>query len=334
MVTGRIDQEGNDLLPSKQNGQTPPESGARGKAHLTHRPNNLSSMSTMSERSAYEDDHESVKSCSAGDYSNPGSQSEMSESIAKAETKDIFRLKFVVATVLVCSAVGVALWVYLYVTWNEQALFEKQFDGDSDKILQALGASWDKTLGLMDGLAITLVSSARDKNQTWPCVTLPDFAVRMSKVVPLTDAVNINVLPIVTKETRQRWEAYTRDNDGWVNEAVAIQDNWDGYFGPIAYNGTHNHVIHGDFHDVPRNTRCASDTEFDATICRECSAISIVFALCSRMMLPLWQNFPVIANVSVSRLRRVSCTNRNLNSFAPLAEFLHAKLGLDGPFRV
>jgi hypothetical protein len=218
----------------------------------------------MSERSIYEDDNDSVISCSAGDDSTPGSQSDQSESIAKAETKDLFRLKFIVVTVLVCSAVGVALWAYLYVTWNEQALFEKQFDGDTDKILQALGTAWDKTLGLMDGLAITFVSSARDKNQTWPCVTLPDFAVRMSKVVPLTDAVNINVLPIVTRETRSKWEAYTRENDGWVNEAVALQDTWDGYFGPIVYNGTHNHVIHGDFHDIPRNTRYASDTVFDA----------------------------------------------------------------------
>jgi hypothetical protein len=216
----------------------------------------------MSERSVSEDDFDSVISCSVGDNASPGSQD---ESIAKAETKGIFRLKMAVVAVLVCSAIGVAAWVYLYVTWSEQNLFKKQFDGDSRKVLQALGASLDKSFGLMDGLAITLVSSARDKNQTWPCVTLPDFAVRMSKVVPLTDAVNINVFPIVTRETRQTWEAYTRDNDGWVNEAMAIQDSWDGYYGPIAYNGTHNHVIHGDFNDIPLNTRYASDTAFDAT---------------------------------------------------------------------
>jgi hypothetical protein len=112
----------------------------------------------------------------------------------------------------------------------------------------------DKTLGLLDGLAVTLVSYARNTNQTWPCVSLPNFAVRMSKVVPLTDAVNINVLPIVTDETRLKWEDYARQNNQWVEEAVTVQDSWDGYFGPIVYNGVHNDVVHGDFEDIAYTT--------------------------------------------------------------------------------
>jgi hypothetical protein len=208
--------------------------------------------SNMSERSFSSDDIDRSVSASGKDDPQPEPQG---EAIATDETKDLFRLKLVVASVLVSSAIGVALSAYLFITWSEEEAFHAQFAGDSEKVLSAIGLSLDKTLGLMDGLAVTYVSFASYANQTWPCVTLPNFGVRMSKVVPLTDAVNINFLPIVTKKTRATWESYSRENDGWVNEAVAIQDHWDGYFGPIVYNGTHNHVIHGDFDDIPQNIR-------------------------------------------------------------------------------
>jgi hypothetical protein len=205
---------------------------------------------------------------------------------SKTDTQHVAMLRLVVGLVLICSAVGVALSTNFYITDSENDQFKTQFKDDSEKVLQAIGSryvdchvhlevrpkrqpshtlafvsrSLDKTLGLLDGLAVSLVSMARYGNQTWPCVSMPNLAVRMAKLLPLTDAVNINILPIVTPSTRAKWEDYTLHHGGWVDEAVAVQAKWEDYYGPVIYNGEHSHVIHGDFEDIPLNTTYVSCT--------------------------------------------------------------------------
>jgi hypothetical protein len=108
---------------------------------------------------------------------------------------------------------------------------------------------------MLDSVAVALVSHAIFANETWPFVTLPNHAVRMSKILPLSDAFMATFLPKVTPENREAWEKYSVENDWWVNEATAVQETWDAYSGPIVYNGTKNEFIHGDFDVVPANER-------------------------------------------------------------------------------
>ena len=83
----------------------------------------------------------------------------------------------------------------------------------------------------MDSLSVTMVSYARDQNETWPFVTLPDFGPRMAKLLPQTDAMLIAIVPIVKPYQRKRWETYSIQNDEWVNQSINIQETWDGYYG-------------------------------------------------------------------------------------------------------
>jgi hypothetical protein len=175
--------------------------------------------------------------------------------IARQETKAVLLLKLMVLLVLALSAIAVSYSVHRYTTGSEESQFEEQFVGDSNKVLEAIGISLDKTLGSFDSLAVTLVSSARAANETWPFVTLPDFAVRVSKILSLSDAFTINVLPIVTPEQRTKWATYSVQNDYWVNESMAIQETWDNYYGPVVYDWEPYGVIHGDSGDVPYNVR-------------------------------------------------------------------------------
>lgn len=186
---------------------------------------------------------------------NTKAGSEKQGEIAKNETKAVLHLKFVVLIVLVCSAICVAVIVYKYTAGSEESLFEYQFRDDSSKVLEAIGSSLDKTLGTFDSLAVTLVSSARAANESWPFVTLPDFGVRVSKLLPLSNAVSINVLPVVTPGQRLAWEEYSLQNDRWVNESVAIQETWKDYHGPLIYDWEPNAVMHDDFDDLQYNLR-------------------------------------------------------------------------------
>jgi hypothetical protein len=210
-------------------------------------------------RDMEDDDESSYREQGGEESSATGNDSAISERredvIAKAETKAVLRIKLVVLMVLVSSTIGVASSVYAYIARSEERLFRTQFEDNAKKILQAVGSSLDKTLGSFDSVAVTLVSHASATGQRWPFVTLPNFAVRMSKVLPLTDAININLVPIVTQAQRAEWEAYSVQNDGWVNEGMAVQEKWDGYHGPVVYNGTKYGTIHGDFGDIEQNLR-------------------------------------------------------------------------------
>jgi hypothetical protein len=174
---------------------------------------------------------------------------------SKKETKDVIRLKLLVFLILAASASTIAACVYRYISQSETSQFESKFVYDASKIFQSVGSSLDRTLGALDSLAVTMVSYARDENITWPFVTLPDFGVKMAKLLPLTDACLINVIPIVYPEKRKEWEEYSLLHQGWVNESVAIQETWEGYYGPIIYDWKPYVTIHGDNGDIEKNVR-------------------------------------------------------------------------------
>jgi hypothetical protein len=173
--------------------------------------------------------------------------------IGKRETVAVTWLRLLVVLVLVISTVAASFSIHSYLTKSETERFESQFKDDSHKILEAAGSSLDKTLGLLDSIAVSLVSEADFTNQSWPFVTMPNFAVRMAKILPLTDAIIINVLPYVKNDLRAEWEAYTVSQHGWVEQSMKIQDHWEGYYGPIVYNSPPNGVLHSDFANLPYN---------------------------------------------------------------------------------
>lgn len=133
--------------------------------------------------------------------------------LARRETKVVWCFKFVVGTVLLSSALGVAFTVYFYITGNEKSHFETKFKGDAVKVLDSIGGNIDRTLGIFDSLAVTLVSTASAMGEEWPFVSLPDFGVRMSKLL--------------------EWENYTTTHNKWINETIAVQESWTDYYGPI-----------------------------------------------------------------------------------------------------
>jgi hypothetical protein len=204
--------------------------------------------------SAAEKEHD-VSSSSLGVTSQTDEDESSEKTVSASETVAVNRLKLVVFVVLVTSAVGAALSVYFYLSGSERAAFEKAFTDDSSKILDAIGGSLDRLLGSLDGVAVQYVAHARTENQTWPFVTLPSFGLRMAKVLPLSEALILNVLPLVKTEQRADWEAYSVEQDYWVDETTAVQATWEDFYGPIVYGGQPNSVVQGDFGEIPRNTR-------------------------------------------------------------------------------
>jgi hypothetical protein len=175
----------------------------------------------------------------------------------KREGQRVTCLKLLVILILVSSATIIAVIVYLYITNSEEKQFLAKFQNDADKILESIGSSFERTLGTMNALAVILVSNAHDQGHPWPFVTLPDFALHASKLIPLTDGLFLSVLPIVTPSEKQKWEEYALQKDYWVNESLALQTVWDGYYGNITYDWTRSDTIYGDFGAIDDNVRYA-----------------------------------------------------------------------------
>ena len=173
----------------------------------------------------------------------------------KREGQRVTCLKLLVILILVASAVIIALIAYLYITNSEEKQFIKKFRIDANKVLESIGSSFDRTLGTMNAIAIILVSNAHDQQHPWPFMTLPDFALHASKLIPLTDGLFLSVLPIVYPHQKQEWEDYALEQDYWVNESLAVQEVWDGYHGNITYDWARSESIYGVFGEIDSNVR-------------------------------------------------------------------------------
>jgi hypothetical protein len=179
--------------------------------------------------------------------------------LAKKETKVIFGLRLAVVLILVSSIIGAAFAVYSYTTDSETKAFEKQFRNDATKVLEAVGSTFEKAMGAFDVLAVTIVSFPQAMNQPWPFVTLPNFGVQVAKVLPLSKAIFIKFVPLVTPENRLEWESYSKEQQEWVNQTIRVQNKLKYYYGPAIDNWNAYGIIHGDFEDMPYNLKYVND---------------------------------------------------------------------------
>jgi hypothetical protein len=175
--------------------------------------------------------------------------------VGKEQTRGVVRLRLTVLVVLLVSAIGLSAFVYSYLANAEKTALSNQFSDDAAKVMESIRSNVRNTFASMDSIAVTLVSHAQATNQTWPFVTLPNFAVRMAKALPQGHSFGINVVPIVNADQREEWEAYSIKNDYWVNENMAVQESSGNFRGPIVYDGIPNKVIVGDFGEIERNLR-------------------------------------------------------------------------------
>jgi hypothetical protein len=175
--------------------------------------------------------------------------------IAQKESREVRRYKIIVLIMIFGTSLVVAVFVRYFIQWCERINFEDHFKESAAIVLEGVGNSITRTLIPLDSISISTVSYARALNNTWPYVTVPNYAIQMAKAMPLTDAVVIQYGPIVQPEQRTQWELYASQHNQWVNESIRLQDSWDKYTGPIIYDWEPNDKIFSDFGDMESNVR-------------------------------------------------------------------------------
>lgn len=225
--------------------------------------------------------------------------------ISEKESNEVFHFKFIVISVLLLVVIIVTPWVFSYTTNSEQDKFVQKFNSDASKILEAVRISIDNSLMPMDALALALVSHAKDHNNTWPFVTIPDYGARVAKVLPSAHSNWISVLPVVTPAERQQWENYSRTHDSWVEESFSIQNKWHHYHGPknISFDHGPSERISGNFGPLEESIRCVYlDYSHCLLIYVFMTKSNTHLHIYSRIMLPQWQTFPSVPVVRITTL--------------------------------
>ena len=150
-------------------------------------------------------------------------EEETAHLFAKSETRYVLRLRILVFLALLCAALAVSLTVYFVTTNAEHQQFEVGLEGYSQKIIESFEDILAVRIGAVANLASTYTEFARDRNLTWPFVTMSDYYQRAGNARDLSDSLFINLYPIVTNETRAAWEEYSVQEKGWLDNGRKYQ---------------------------------------------------------------------------------------------------------------
>jgi hypothetical protein len=219
------------------------------------------------------------------------------DAIAEDETRMVLSFKLLIFIVVSVSAVGIALSVYHFVSMNENSQFEAKFKAEAAIVIYSIGNTVEKTIAALDGFAVAAVSSAHETNQTWPFVTISNFALRASKLLTPSEAFLLWIMPVVSPDKRKQWGAYSVQHSDWALDALSVQDTWNNYFGPpreAFSNWEAQSSIFNRDRDLPQDK--------------------------SRPYIPVWQAFPIVPTVKVSKQ---SLQRRDHDSAILYAHTLH-----------
>ena len=106
--------------------------------------------------------------------------SELTKSLAKAETRSVSILRIAVISTLLLTGAIVSGGVYLYTRNEERHNFTSNFEDSAHQVLESFHDMVERNLGAVGSLSTDFTSYALQSNNSFPFVTLPDFALRGS----------------------------------------------------------------------------------------------------------------------------------------------------------
>jgi len=98
-----------------------------------------------------------------------------------------------------------------------------RFSGSALRVVKLFEDILQQRIASIAALGVTITASAMETNSTWPFVTVNRFQERSASARALSAAVTLQLIPIITDETRAGWERYAMENDQWVVEGKEFQ---------------------------------------------------------------------------------------------------------------
>ncbi|KAL3939814.1 MAG: hypothetical protein SGBAC_005541, partial [Bacillariaceae sp.] len=208
---------------------------------LENRPNDNSSTTSDKEMS----DMSESEAIDGGNNVEPSAQPDLV--VAKDENRWVWRLRLLVAFVLMSATIAVCLLVFFGARKDEQEDFENDFVKLADKLVISFQSAVKQRFGAIEMFCSDVTANA---DQTWPLVTPPAFTSRVTELHNLAGLSYSLFLPRVEEDRRTDWEQYSVANQGWLQESLAYTmdvDPMDIFVPPIFPNITDAHSNPGEF---------------------------------------------------------------------------------------
>jgi hypothetical protein len=157
-------------------------------------------ISLRSDASASSDEDRS------GDTSTDSKKSDDSK-LAKKETAEVFRLRFLVILALIGAAAGVSIVVYYITRSSQKEEFEIQYEDAAETAIQSF-EDIIVAMTAISGLGVAASANSVDYNTQWPFATLSNFQQRAGNVRALAGVLDVSISPLVTDEQLPAWEEY------------------------------------------------------------------------------------------------------------------------------
>jgi len=158
--------------------------------------------------------------------------------LAAKETRGINILRLVTLILLLSIAILASVGVYFHTEHSEKKRFEDDYTTNARLIIDSFHDSVERKLGAINVMADAITSYALSSGETFPGVTLPNFAVHGSNVRLQSDSPLVSWMPLVTDDNRLEWEEYALANRSQWDEAyqedVELRNWQDQEFGIIS----------------------------------------------------------------------------------------------------
>lgn len=146
-------------------------------------------------------------------------QEEERKNLAHRENQMVSCLRVAVYLVVLVTAILVCVGVFFYTQNNQQASFETEFAAYASKLVKSFHNSIESKIGAIQTFSTTITSQTMASDESFPNVTIPNFAMVGENMRIQSGAVYVNWMPLVTDETRAGWEEYASQHYNWIMPA-------------------------------------------------------------------------------------------------------------------
>ena len=168
---------------------------------------------------ASEDDDQFAQQSMDNTSTSHSSAAQGTPEIAVEESRKVFRARVVVITILIAVATTISTSVFFFTRKAEENEFDAQWQGNSLQILRSFKEIVQEKLSAISILPVAFTAYARANNHTWPFVTMNDFQQQAAIPLRVSNALYTHLMPIVSLEKREKWEEFSIQNKGWIEES-------------------------------------------------------------------------------------------------------------------
>lgn len=161
------------------------------------------------------DDGASFGSIESGDNTNRRDRT--AESLARHENRAVACVRKGILTVFFIAAITITALVYETTVWRNNKTASTKFSSETALVQQRLRDSWtNQHVTAARGLAHDISQLADILQQDFPTVTIPDFPSTSQTARELLGLSGVWWLPVVTNDTKAKWEEYAPNHADWI----------------------------------------------------------------------------------------------------------------------